>query len=607
MICRNFPIFRKMLYLHYGLLIQFLSPFFFFILISPTVSAQPNLLECDRINEGCIENCRQLDRERDKCRYNAYMLERQRARTRASGETSTPETPGQSQNPQISTVPRQNRVAPKFQSAVSENITLRIWVETPRAQILVPVGDNWCGPIVTMAMLTPRKEDYENFGYRGMFGAESEVISELERICPQANTINIYGLFGKGPVFEGVVYPFIASKAYNWQVSDWLEKRMSKEIPPTFTVVDSQPISREPNSSVEDERLIRELYSLLEDIDSNINNLTFDQFHDKSGKQFMPRLRNLAASVTAAYKQLPSAGKARREGLQQLDEGAGGAAMVMAFRWSRIPAKKRNAPITLGMMMQNDREMNSWAQSAPSIVEPAEEIFMKLEQYFGSIRNYQPPLSAQVNQYLLDPGEATKTRNPPKRPAGSNSGSPAVITTTTYFGTPGMIAAAMTGSGVGQGVGQAIGSVLKAHSTSLIEDAQIKNARNRFWQCHYQGCAQHQQLYAAYSEALLRKDLLYFSGNIASRNVPGMQNGFLQKIGSPGIGYVDNGIIHGCNGEFGAAANKLNSGLISEQKTGATESSEKAMARFVESDAFQRWQRCRDSAEIMMRPRKDFF
>lgn len=38
MICGNFSIFRKKLHLHYGLLIQFPSPFFVFILISPTVS-----------------------------------------------------------------------------------------------------------------------------------------------------------------------------------------------------------------------------------------------------------------------------------------------------------------------------------------------------------------------------------------------------------------------------------------------------------------------------------------------------------------------------------------------------------------------------------------
>ncbi|SEO42733.1 hypothetical protein SAMN05216404_12132 [Nitrosospira multiformis] len=594
------------------LLLSILTPY--------SATAQDNELECRRDRNDCFQACRQSDPGgtgdcyRVNCLQNYRDCIQKQSRAGEKHQLPTSGAKHTSSTPTPSTLSLQTESEPVgIQTSLRPNITLRVMVENAKAKILIPTATDWCGQTVTLALLTRKQEDYFGRDYRDMFGAEPEVITELKRTCPQARTINFYGLFGTGngngtdEIFDAPVwYYFQASEKYDWHVEDWLERRRSGEMSPVFTITQDKAPLREPNLPTRDRQLIQELYTLLTDVEANTSSLKFEQFQKVTIKEFTPRLRELAASALAQYDRLPSQGRLRAEALEELDEGAGGAALVLAWRWLRIPDKKRSAPITLGMMLENEQERMSW-QNAFYTTDPVDTVFQRLGQHFGSIRAYNPPSKARIDTSALKAYISAKPASKSsKRGAAPVVNSTAPSTITYYFGTPGMIAAARIGADVGRGVGEAASILVAAYMKSQLQDTQVRKARERFWSCHYQRCPEYAQVYMEYSEALLQKDVLYFNGYVAAKALPLMQNGFLQKIGSPGLGYIDGGIIHGCWGDYETAAKKLMEKVIAAQQDEAVRS-EDSMVGFLQSDSFQRWQQCRDSAEMAMRPRGEFF
>lgn len=173
------------------------------------------------------------------------------------------------------------------------------------------------------------------------------------------------------------------------------------------------------------------------------------------------------------------------------------------------------------------------------------------------------------------------------------------------------LAAAEFGGVMGRGLAGAMDGYLKVKQANAAFQQRITSARENFWTCYANRCADAPQRYFEYSKALRDKDMYYMMTPEIQMRIGGKQQamGMEMLMGMMGSLAIDGGPgREGCSSDWenAKASLTLHLGNWKPDLTNIEASREelaKRVAAFTLGPDYGKWQQCRDYQEYMDRPR----
>ncbi|MFO1320326.1 MAG: hypothetical protein U1F52_11965 [Burkholderiales bacterium] len=332
---------------------------------------------------------------------------------------------------------------------------------------------------------------------------------------------------------------------------------------------------------------------------------------DVVSRELKPLINDVARSALGQAERLPG-GAAGRNAFDEWERRLGGP-LMNALRRLYVFAARRTfrleiEGVQLADLIINDdaraRHKRAWAQVGA-------EIGFTRPMYRALMRQYDRALAGQP---LLDPAFLARARGDAAAAASARDSSPVaaqtnqapqptVQTTVIVFGTPGQIAATQMAMEVGRKAGDATDALGRLRSTYKSADTGIRAARQAFWACYAQRCAQPGPVYWHFAEALREKDQQLFfmpplAGGLGKNS--GLDIGFIHR--AMGSGAVDDQVVMGCEAAGERLSEHVSATMTGEREAGLDPARMAArLEAAANSDAYRAYQACRDRMEFILR------
>lgn len=331
---------------------------------------------------------------------------------------------------------------------------------------------------------------------------------------------------------------------------------------------------------------------------------------DVVNRELKPRMNALARSALGQAERI-AAGAAGRAAFDDWERRLGGP-LMNALRRLYVFAARRTFRLEIEGVQLADfviddnaraRHKRAWAQvgAETGFTRP---IYRALMRQYDRVLAGQPLLDAAfLARVRTDAATASAARDGSPVPTPMPTPQPAVRTSVIVFGTPGQIAATEMAMEMGSKAGDAVDALGRLRSTYKAADTGIRAARQAFWTCYTQRCAQPTPAYWNYAEALREKDhQLFFMPALVGGSGKNSEFdiGFIHR--AMGSGAVDDQVVMGCE----AAGDRLSSHVTATMARDPSTGSDplrlaKRLESAADSDAYREYQACRDRMEFILR------
>lgn len=362
------------------------------------------------------------------------------------------------------------------------------------------------------------------------------------------------------------------------------------------------------NSLEEDQALVQSIDRTLDEVEALGKGLSPEGLLNTITTQLRPAMMRLAHSALARADELPRGPTARRQ-FDAWEQRWGGPLLNAIRRLYVLTARHAFRLEIEGASLQdfviNDaqrrQQREQWAASgvAGDFMKP---IYAALMRRYDKHLQGQPLLDAAFVERALAMGPGAGADAP--RVVAPDPAVP-IRQTTIIFGTPGQIATARLLIEMGDRAGEAAEALGRMRGQIAALDLRVRTARAAFWTCHERRCAEAGPAYWRYSAALRDKDHHFLYLPTMFKALDSMSR---EPVVGPlhalmGAGAVDDHFIMGCEREGRAVEQHFHS-IVAPHSGGNLDlltASVKLFETGSDSDAYRRYQACRDKMEFILR------
>lgn len=346
-----------------------------------------------------------------------------------------------------------------------------------------------------------------------------------------------------------------------------------------------------PTTAAQDRALVKQIDSEISALEDNLDGLNSKPFDATLRGGLSDRIIRLAQVAYIKSNGLSADGP-KRARFDAWDKELAGPAILAVKRIEKIIYYRINRRFKLAEIPNANNamaEMKSWSYIDWSNLWPGNSVLIEFmtqqlagKQLVSADFLKKVALDLQRNRPSGDPGRPFYRFTPVEGKTWVMTG-------------PQQEAEEQSGSNVTSGLINVAGGV--GDMVRLIEklDADVRNARQAFWQCYATQCKESGKAFYAYSHAMKAKDDWLFAMPIVS---PQLMSPGMAMLGDSN---VDGGPIEGCKAEKAALDRELGPAAKLRQSNpirAATMVTE--VMTGPKSDA---WQVCRDRMEYIFRPR----